>query len=102
MRGSAIREFRRLFSRIFFFGLLSCNPPNASATVDGRTRNGGGVTEFGLTVRGGETKTVSRRIGWGASKSILSAKNGDLRIKKGSTTPPAPETPAPAAPPVTQ
>jgi DUF4097 and DUF4098 domain-containing protein YvlB len=74
-------------------------PPNASATVDGRTRNGDIVTEFGLTVSGEENKTVTGRIGSGASKIILSAENGDLRIKKGSTAPPAPEAPATPAPP---
>jgi DUF4097 and DUF4098 domain-containing protein YvlB len=73
-------------------------PPNASATIDGRTRNGDIVTEFGLTVSGDENKTVSGRIGSGAAKIILSAENGDVRIKKGSALPPAPEAPAlPAA-----
>jgi DUF4097 and DUF4098 domain-containing protein YvlB len=74
-------------------------PPNASATVDGRTRNGDIVTEFGLTVSGEENKTVSGRIGSGASKIILSAENGDLRIKKGSAASSAPEAPATPAPP---
>jgi len=70
-------------------------PPNASATVDGRTRNGDIVNEFALAVSGEESKTVNGRIGSGASKIFLSAQNGDLRIKKGSafpTAPPAPST----------
>jgi DUF4097 and DUF4098 domain-containing protein YvlB len=74
-------------------------PPNASASVDGRTRNGDIVTEFGLTVSGEENKTVSGRIGSGTSKIILSAENGDLRIKKGSTFPSAPSEPLAPTPP---
>jgi DUF4097 and DUF4098 domain-containing protein YvlB len=70
-------------------------PPNASATVDGRTRNGDIVTDFALNVSGEESKTVTGRIGSGAQKIILSADNGDLRIKKGSGFPSEP--PAPAA-----
>ncbi|MGA3263081.1 MAG: DUF4097 family beta strand repeat-containing protein [Terracidiphilus sp.] len=69
-------------------------PPNASATVDGRTRNGDIVTDYGLTVSGEESKTVSGRIGAGASKIVLSADNGDLRIKKGPAFPSAPTSPA--------
>jgi DUF4097 and DUF4098 domain-containing protein YvlB len=78
-------------------------PPNASATVDGRSRNGDIVTDFALPVSGEENKTVSGRIGSGAVKIVLSADNGDLRIKKGSgfpATPPAPSiAAAPKAPP---
>ncbi len=65
-------------------------PPNASATVDGHTRNGDIVTEFGLSVSGDESKTVSGRIGSGGAKIILNAQNGDVRIKKGSAFPAAP------------
>ena len=65
-------------------------PPNASATVDGRTRNGDIVTDFGLAISGDENKTVSGRIGSGASRIVLSAENGDLRIKKGPGFPAAP------------
>jgi DUF4097 and DUF4098 domain-containing protein YvlB len=76
-------------------------PPNASATVDGRSRNGDIVTEFALPVIGQENKTVNGRIGAGASKIVLSADNGDVRIKKGTgfpATPPAVAA-APNAPP---
>ena len=67
-------------------------PPNASATVDGRTRNGDIMTEYGLPVSGDESKTVSGRIGSGAAKITLTAENGDLSIKKGAAFPPAPTT----------
>ena len=70
-------------------------PPNASATVDGRTHNGAVITDFALTVSGDEDKTVSGRIGGGAARIVLSADNGDLHIRKGSAISPA--TPAPAA-----
>jgi len=69
-------------------------PPNASATVDGRTHNGDVVTDFGLTVSGDENKTVTGRIGSGTARIELSADNGDLHIKKGQAVPAA----APAAP----
>ncbi len=68
-------------------------PPNASATVDGRTRNGDILTDYGLPVSGDENKTVSGRIGSGASKILLTTDNGDLRIKKGSGFPVAPPPP---------
>jgi len=71
-------------------------PPNASATVNGRTRNGDIETDFDLAVSGAESKTVSGRIGAGASKIVLSAENGDVRIKKGSGFPDAAQT-APTA-----
>ena len=74
-------------------------PPSASATVDGRTRNGDIMTEYGLAVSGDESKTVSGRIGSGAVKITLTADNGDLSIKKGSAFPPAPSVAsAPKAP----
>jgi DUF4097 and DUF4098 domain-containing protein YvlB len=59
-------------------------PPNASATVNGRTRNGDIVTEFELPISGEESKTVNGKIGSGGSKIVLSAENGDVRIKRGS------------------
>jgi DUF4097 and DUF4098 domain-containing protein YvlB len=74
-------------------------PPNASATVDGRSRNGDIVTEFGLPVIGEENKTVNGRIGSGASKIVLSADNGDVRIKRGSAFPATPPAPAMAVAP---
>jgi DUF4097 and DUF4098 domain-containing protein YvlB len=69
-------------------------PPNTSATVDGRTHNGDIVTEYGLAVNGEENKTVSGKIGSGASRIVLSADNGDVRIKKGSGFPPLASLPA--------
>ncbi|MGA2634940.1 MAG: DUF4097 family beta strand repeat-containing protein [Terracidiphilus sp.] len=77
-------------------------PPNASANVEGRTHNGDIVTDYGLTVSGDESKTVTGRIGSGATKIVLSTDNGDLRIKKGSAfpaTPPPPHTPELNVPP---
>jgi len=86
-------------------------PPNASAIVEGRTHNGDIVTEFGLPVSGEENKTVTGKIGSGASRIVLATDNGDLRIKKGSgfsaapsvvNPPPAPNAlhlKAPKAPP---
>jgi DUF4097 and DUF4098 domain-containing protein YvlB len=65
-------------------------PPNASGTVDGRTHNGDIVSEFSLRVSGDEDKTVTGRIGSGSSRIVLSASNGDLRIKKGPAFPAAP------------
>lgn len=74
-------------------------PPNASATVDGRTHNGDIITEYGLSISGDESKTVSGRIGTGSSKIVLSASNGDVRINKGTEFPAAPVVPtAPKTP----
>ena len=78
-------------------------PPNASATIDGSTRNGDIESAFPLTVSGDESKTVNGRIGGGGAKITLSTDVGDLNIKKGSefaATPPAAMSSAgPAAPP---
>jgi DUF4097 and DUF4098 domain-containing protein YvlB len=77
-------------------------PPNASGTVDGHTRNGDIVTDYGLTVSGDEEKTVSGKIGSGGPRIDLSSDNGDLGIKKGPAFPAAPPAPnaeaSPAAP----
>jgi DUF4097 and DUF4098 domain-containing protein YvlB len=59
-------------------------PPNASASVDGHTRNGDIVSDYELSISGDENKAVSGKIGSGGSKIVLTAENGDLRIKKGS------------------
>jgi DUF4097 and DUF4098 domain-containing protein YvlB len=67
-------------------------PADASATVDGHTRNGDIVSEFDLKISGDESKTVSGRIGSGKARITLSADNGDVRIKKGSDSPPPPDT----------
>jgi hypothetical protein len=72
-------------------------PPNASATVDGKTHNGDIMTDFGLTVTGDEDKTVTGKIGSGSAHIELSTSNGDLHIKKGSAVPAA--APAPPNPP---
>jgi hypothetical protein len=70
--------------------------------VDGRTRNGDIVSDFGLSINGDENKSVTGSIGSGGSRISLSTDNGDLRIKRGSGFPAAPPPPtaqaAPAAP----
>lgn len=68
-------------------------PPNASAMVDGHSRNGDIATEFALPISGDESKTVSGRIGSGTSKIVLSADNGDVHIKKGPAFPAVPPEP---------
>jgi DUF4097 and DUF4098 domain-containing protein YvlB len=65
-------------------------PPNASASIDGRTHNGEIMTEYGLTVTGDESKAVTGKIGSGAAKITLSTDVGDINIKKGTAFPPAP------------
>jgi len=65
-------------------------PPNASATVDGRTHNGDIMTEFPLSINGDQSKTVTGRIGAGSSKISLSTEVGDLNIKRASASPPTP------------
>jgi DUF4097 and DUF4098 domain-containing protein YvlB len=68
-------------------------PPNASATVNGRTHNGDIVTDYGFAVSGEEDKAVNGRIGSGQAHIVLNSNNGDLSIKKGPAfpaTPPAP------------
>ena len=78
-------------------------PPNASATVDGRTHNGDIVSDFSLAINGEESKTVTGRIGGGSAKISLSTDVGDVRIKRGTGVPPAPpptaSIPKPPIPP---
>ncbi len=74
-------------------------PQNASATVDGRTRNGDIVSDFPLSVNGDESKTISGKIGGGQAKITLNTDVGDLRIKRGDDTQGA--APAPPKAPVT-
>jgi DUF4097 and DUF4098 domain-containing protein YvlB len=75
-------------------------PPNANASVDGHTRNGEIVDDYGLAVSGDEEKTVSGKIGSGGPTIQISSDNGDLGIKKGPAFPPAPPAiPAAPAPP---
>jgi DUF4097 and DUF4098 domain-containing protein YvlB len=72
-------------------------PPNANATVEGHTRNGEIMNDYGLTVSGDQDKTVSGKIGAGGPTIQISSDNGDLGIKKGPAFPPAPPA-VPAAP----
>jgi len=72
-------------------------PPNASASVNARTHNGDIVTDFDLPISGNESKSLSGNIGSGVARVVLSAKDGDVRIKKGSGFPPEP--PSVAVPP---
>jgi DUF4097 and DUF4098 domain-containing protein YvlB len=83
-------------------------PPNASAKVDARTHNGDIVSDYAMPSTEGENKTATFQIGSGSARIVLSAENGDVRIKKGPALPatpmmpPAPVSPktpaAPAAP----
>jgi DUF4097 and DUF4098 domain-containing protein YvlB len=74
-------------------------PPNASAKVVAQTRNGDIVSEYAISSSEGENKSASFTIGSGSTRVVLSAENGDVRIKKGSAFPAAPSAPsAPAAP----
>ena len=82
-------------------------PPNASGTVSVRTHNGDIVSDYPMPSSGdSENKTAMFTIGSGGQRIVLSAENGDVRIKKGPAYPPVPtapktdaETPAPPAPP---
>ena len=81
-------------------------PPNASATVIARTHNGEIISDYPAPSPEGDNKLATFQIGSGGTKITLSAENGDVRIKKGSTSfpaaPPAPNAvavpKAPAAP----
>jgi DUF4097 and DUF4098 domain-containing protein YvlB len=74
-------------------------PPNTSATVVGHTRNGDIVSEFELPISGDESKSVNGKIGSGSAKIVLSAENGDVRIKRGSAVAAASAPPEPPAAP---
>lgn len=65
-------------------------PPNASASVNAQTHNGDIVSDFPMPSVEGENKQVSFQIGSGSARVVLSADNGDVRIKRGSAMPPAP------------
>lgn len=73
-------------------------PPNASAAVSGQTHNGDIVSDYSLAITGDVDKSVSGKIGAGATTIQMNTSNGDLRIKKGSAFPAtpaaAPKTPA--------
>lgn len=72
-------------------------PSNASCTVNGHTRNGDIVSEFSLATSGDENKSLAGRIGSGEAHITLNTENGDLRVKRVNTPPPAPPA-QPAAP----
>ena len=72
-------------------------PPSASAKVEAHTRNGDIVSEYAIAPTEGENKLATFTIGSGSTRIMLSAENGDVRIKKGSAYPTAP--PAPNAQP---
>ena len=75
-------------------------PPNASASVSARTRNGDIVSDYNLPSNEdeGDNKAASFQVGGGGARIVLSAENGDVRVKKGATAfPPTPPT-APATP----
>jgi DUF4097 and DUF4098 domain-containing protein YvlB len=75
-------------------------PPNASASVNARTRNGDIVSDYPMPNNSeGENKLASFTIGSGGARIVLSAENGDVRIKKGSILPTPPPTPNVAASP---
>jgi DUF4097 and DUF4098 domain-containing protein YvlB len=62
-------------------------PPNASATIDGKTHNGDIESDFPLQITGEESKTVTGKIGGGTAKITVSTEVGDVHIKKGSGFP---------------
>jgi len=73
-------------------------PPNASASVNARTRNGDIVSDYPMPSTDGENKSASFVVDGGGTRIVLSAENGDVRIKKGTSGfPPTP--PSPPAPP---
>jgi len=73
-------------------------PPNASATVNARTHNGDIVSDYPMPSTDGENKSAAFVVGNGGSRVVLSAENGDVRIKKGTAVfPPTPPSP-PALP----
>ncbi len=68
-------------------------PPNASATVNARTHNGDIVSDYAIPSTDGEDKSATFKIGSGGSRIVLSAENGDVRIKKGPAFPAEPVAP---------
>ena len=78
-------------------------PPGASATVNARTHNGDIVSDYPAPSSEGENKLATFTIGSGGARIVLSAENGDVRIKKGSAAfpaaPPAPQIPMLNVPP---
>ena len=69
--------------------------PNASASVNLRTRNGDLVSDYNMPSVDGDTKVATFQVGSGSARIVLSTDNGDIHVKKGSafsSTPPTPET----------
>lgn len=74
-------------------------PLDASARVTARTHNGDIISDFPMPPVEGENKQADFQIGSGSARVVLSADNGDVRIKRGSAVPPAPPMPPrPVAP----
>jgi DUF4097 and DUF4098 domain-containing protein YvlB len=73
--------------------------PNASASVNAHTHNGDIVSDYPLPSTEGENKQANFTIGSGGSRIVVSAENGDVRIKRGTAFPAAPPTPTAAAAP---
>ena len=78
-------------------------PPGASDSVNAHTHNGDIVSDYPMPSTEGDNKSAAFVIGSGNARIVLSADNGDVRIKKGTTgfpsEPPAPSAPAaPSAP----
>jgi DUF4097 and DUF4098 domain-containing protein YvlB len=79
-------------------------PSSASAKVQVSSRNGDVVSDFAAPNFGdATTKAATFTIGSGAARIVLSADNGDVRLKRGSNSavviPTAPKAPAtPSAP----
>ena len=73
-------------------------PAGANLQVNGRTHNGDIVSDFPLTISGDDNKTITGAIGKGGPQLTLTNENADLRLRKGSSAPPAPP-PVSAAPP---
>jgi DUF4097 and DUF4098 domain-containing protein YvlB len=71
-------------------------PPNASATVNGTTRNGDIQSDYPLAINGEESKSVTGKIGNGSGKIVVSTDVGDVLLKKGSGFPATPPPPATA------
>jgi DUF4097 and DUF4098 domain-containing protein YvlB len=74
-------------------------PPNASAAVNARTRNGDIVSDFPMPSTEGENKSATFQIGSGSSRVTLSAENGDVHIKRGTAMPAPPPAPSISAAP---
>ncbi len=69
-------------------------PPNASGSVNAQTHNGDIVSDYPMPNNSdGQNKMATFTIGSGNSRIVLSAQNGDVRIKKGPAFPPAPTPP---------